>query len=79
MDIITPRDTITITIDNTKNPPNISCGCSRVLPTLYVVWILNKIAETFCEQGMAQATVAAPVNPFENPGKIPGKSNNGTT
>jgi len=50
MSIITPTDTITITIDNTKSPAPASMRLSRDLPAPYVALILSQlIAQTMTD------------------------------
>jgi len=42
--IITPKDVITITIDNTQSPPRIDMKASRTFPAPYLTMVLCHLA-----------------------------------
>jgi hypothetical protein len=52
--IITPTDTITITIDNRAAPPQANMTLSRDMPAPYVVMILSRLIVGLMEGVMRQ-------------------------
>jgi hypothetical protein len=50
--IVSPIDTIQITINNLHNPPKVEMAFSRPLPVVYGVNILAKLNESLTEQAM---------------------------
>jgi hypothetical protein len=66
--IITPTDTITITIDNRVNPPRADMRLSRDLPGTYVCGILAMLIGQICAD-LTRRLVGAP--PPESPKATP--------
>lgn len=54
MSLIMPRDTIEITIDNTRNPPSLEMKCSRDMPAPYVAMLLGQLIASLMSQVMTQ-------------------------
>lgn len=67
MSIVSPIDTIQITINNLHNPPKVEMSFSRPLPVVYAVAILAKLVVSLTEQAM-QAQAGGQVAP---PGVMP--------
>lgn len=62
--ILSPVDTITITIDNRLNPPSVSCNFSREIPYPQVVGLMAAVIQQLSVQTIEQFTQAKPtVNP----------------
>jgi hypothetical protein len=61
-----PVDTVTITIDNRMNPPDIKFSSNRPLPVFWVVKVM-----TFCISGLMDMALRGPVDanavPSTNP------------
>jgi hypothetical protein len=53
--IITPVDTIQITIDNRVNPPVVTFGSSRALPIPYVIHLMCGLIRDMIEKGVQQS------------------------
>ena len=77
--IITPSDTITITIDNRAAPPQANMTLSRDMPAPYVVMILSRLIVGLMEGVMRQLIGGTvPTIPVTEPRIEPsGKTNNG--
>lgn len=60
MSIVSPIDTIQITINNLHNPPKVEMAFSRPLPVVYAVNILSKLIESLTEQAMRAGQPAPP-------------------
>lgn len=68
--ILTFRDTITITIDNTKNPVTVSMALSRDYPTPMVIGILTQLATQLAGEMMIRIQAGLPpINPEKTPEK----------
>lgn len=61
--ILTPTDTITITIDNRTGETK--AHCSRPMPFSYMVYIMSAVTQSFAQGAMAQeAQEARKLNPI---------------
>lgn len=63
--IITPRDTITITIDNTVQPSSIELKLSRDLPIPYVTILLSQMISKL--QSDLMEKLSRPLGPAQAP------------
>ncbi len=72
--IITPTDTLTITIDNRQNPATCTMTLSRDLPAPYVAIILSQMITRIMGNVMAGLNSKTPVNTGGNLGTDDNKS-----